>query len=91
MHLPCVAKYFQSSAEPHCPHCNDYWPHEVPGLCLQAARFPPGLTELGWQGCVCARVSVPSPEGAPGWGLDRAPQQGLHTEVWTVRNPGPAY
>nr|XP_019843433.1 PREDICTED: non-structural maintenance of chromosomes element 1 homolog isoform X2 [Bos indicus] len=30
MHLPCVAKYFQSSSEPHCPHCNDYWPHEVP-------------------------------------------------------------
>lgn len=31
MHLPCVAKYFQSNSEPHCPHCNDYWPHEVPG------------------------------------------------------------
>ncbi|XP_059934444.1 non-structural maintenance of chromosomes element 1 homolog isoform X2 [Mesoplodon densirostris] len=30
MHLPCVAKYFQSSSEPHCPHCNDYWPHEIP-------------------------------------------------------------
>ncbi|XP_055265697.1 non-structural maintenance of chromosomes element 1 homolog isoform X3 [Moschus berezovskii] len=30
MHLPCVAKYFQASSEPHCPHCNDYWPHEVP-------------------------------------------------------------
>ncbi|XP_011943187.1 PREDICTED: non-structural maintenance of chromosomes element 1 homolog isoform X4 [Cercocebus atys] len=30
MHLPCVAKYFQSNAEPHCPHCNDYWPHEIP-------------------------------------------------------------
>lgn len=43
MHLPCVAKYFQSSSEPHCPHCNDYWPHEVPGLCPPATRFPPGL------------------------------------------------
>ncbi|XP_006896637.1 PREDICTED: non-structural maintenance of chromosomes element 1 homolog [Elephantulus edwardii] len=30
MHLPCVAKYFQSITEPHCPHCNDYWPHEIP-------------------------------------------------------------
>lgn len=32
MHLPCVAKYFQSNAEPRCPHCNDYWPHEIPGV-----------------------------------------------------------
>ncbi|XP_008839945.1 non-structural maintenance of chromosomes element 1 homolog isoform X2 [Nannospalax galili] len=30
MHLPCVAKYFQSASEPRCPHCNDYWPHEIP-------------------------------------------------------------
>ncbi|NP_001363939.1 non-structural maintenance of chromosomes element 1 homolog isoform X1 [Mus musculus] len=30
MHLPCVAKYFQSIPEPHCPHCNDYWPHDIP-------------------------------------------------------------
>ncbi|XP_007528016.1 non-structural maintenance of chromosomes element 1 homolog isoform X1 [Erinaceus europaeus] len=30
MHLPCVAKYFQANPEPHCPHCNDYWPHEIP-------------------------------------------------------------
>ncbi|XP_026982383.1 non-structural maintenance of chromosomes element 1 homolog isoform X3 [Orcinus orca] len=30
MHLPCVAKYFQSHSEPRCPHCNDYWPHEIP-------------------------------------------------------------
>ncbi|XP_066239466.1 non-structural maintenance of chromosomes element 1 homolog [Saccopteryx leptura] len=30
MHLPCVAKYFQSNPEPRCPHCNDYWPHRVP-------------------------------------------------------------
>ncbi|XP_030157377.1 non-structural maintenance of chromosomes element 1 homolog isoform X1 [Lynx canadensis] len=30
MHLPCVAKYFQSAPEPRCPHCNDYWPHEIP-------------------------------------------------------------
>ncbi|XP_049494422.1 non-structural maintenance of chromosomes element 1 homolog isoform X1 [Panthera uncia] len=30
MHLPCVAKYFRSAPEPRCPHCNDYWPHEIP-------------------------------------------------------------
>ncbi|XP_023601834.1 non-structural maintenance of chromosomes element 1 homolog isoform X3 [Myotis lucifugus] len=30
MHLPCVAKYFQSNSEPRCPNCNDYWPHEIP-------------------------------------------------------------
>ena len=42
------------------------------------------VTELGWQGCVYARVSMPGPEGAPGRGLDKAPQQGFHTEVWTV-------
>ncbi|XP_004450515.3 non-structural maintenance of chromosomes element 1 homolog isoform X1 [Dasypus novemcinctus] len=30
MHLPCVAKYFKSNSEPRCPHCNDYWPHEIP-------------------------------------------------------------
>jgi hypothetical protein len=30
MHLPCVAKYFQSTPELHCPHCNDYWPHDIP-------------------------------------------------------------
>ncbi|XP_024600024.1 non-structural maintenance of chromosomes element 1 homolog isoform X1 [Neophocaena asiaeorientalis asiaeorientalis] len=30
MHLPCVAKYFQSHSELRCPHCKDYWPHEIP-------------------------------------------------------------
>ncbi|CAH6793075.1 Nsmce1 [Phodopus roborovskii] len=30
MHLPCVAKYFQSTSEPRCPHCNDFWPHDIP-------------------------------------------------------------
>ncbi|KFO33539.1 Non-structural maintenance of chromosomes element 1 like protein [Fukomys damarensis] len=30
MHRPCVAKYFQSSPDPRCPHCDDFWPHEVP-------------------------------------------------------------
>ncbi|XP_003418876.2 non-structural maintenance of chromosomes element 1 homolog isoform X3 [Loxodonta africana] len=32
MHLPCVAKYFRSSSEPRCPHCNDCWPHEIPEI-----------------------------------------------------------
>lgn len=46
MHLPCVAKYFQPSSEPRCPHCNDYWPHEIPGSCPCAARgLSPGLGE----------------------------------------------
>ncbi|XP_023572152.1 non-structural maintenance of chromosomes element 1 homolog isoform X2 [Octodon degus] len=30
MHLPCVARYFQTNPDPHCPHCNDCWPHEIP-------------------------------------------------------------
>ncbi|KAM8798666.1 non-structural maintenance of chromosomes element 1 homolog [Eudromia elegans] len=30
MHLPCVGKYFKAQTEPHCPHCNDFWPHEIP-------------------------------------------------------------
>ncbi|XP_057551406.1 non-structural maintenance of chromosomes element 1 homolog isoform X2 [Hippopotamus amphibius kiboko] len=38
MHLPCVAKYFQSHSEPRCPHCNDYWPHEVPDVFDPAKR-----------------------------------------------------
>nr|XP_038042663.1 non-structural maintenance of chromosomes element 1 homolog isoform X3 [Anas platyrhynchos] len=32
MHLPCVAKYFKAQAEPRCPHCNDFWPHEIPDM-----------------------------------------------------------
>lgn len=83
MHLPCVAKYFQSNSEPHCPHCNDYWPHEVPGLCLPATCFPPGL----WQGCVYARVCVPSIEGAPGRGAAGHPNKGS----MCVRALGPMY
>lgn len=43
MHLPCVAKYFQSNSEPHCPHCNDYWPHEIPGWYPQGSCGAAGL------------------------------------------------
>ncbi|NXI65937.1 NSE1 protein, partial [Anseranas semipalmata] len=30
MHLPCVGKYFKAQTEPRCPHCNDFWHHEIP-------------------------------------------------------------
>ncbi|KAJ8344666.1 hypothetical protein SKAU_G00288590 [Synaphobranchus kaupii] len=30
MHLPCAAKYFKNHADPLCPSCKDYWPHEIP-------------------------------------------------------------
>lgn len=49
MHLPCVAKYFQSTAEPRCPHCNDYWPHDIPG------KWPP---ERSWDGVAVCGISV---------------------------------
>lgn len=32
MHLPCVAKYFQSNSRPRCPNCEDCWRHEVPEI-----------------------------------------------------------
>ncbi|KAM4631589.1 non-structural maintenance of chromosomes element 1 homolog isoform 1-T3 [Discoglossus pictus] len=32
IHLPCVGKYFKGQAEPHCPHCNEFWPHEIPNV-----------------------------------------------------------
>ncbi|KAA0705442.1 Non-structural maintenance of chromosomes element 1 -like protein [Triplophysa tibetana] len=32
MHLPCVARYFKGRSEPHCPACNDFWPHEIPEI-----------------------------------------------------------
>lgn len=50
MHLPCVAKYFQSNSEPRCPHCNDYWPHEIPGWCPWVLMGSHALWEgLGWE------------------------------------------
>ncbi|XP_029801862.1 non-structural maintenance of chromosomes element 1 homolog isoform X3 [Suricata suricatta] len=47
MHLPCVAKYFRSSPEPRCPHCNDYWPHEIPGSCPSEVFNPDKEQEAG--------------------------------------------
>lgn len=30
IHYHCVARYFKGRAEPHCPACEDFWPHEIP-------------------------------------------------------------
>ncbi|KAL0616998.1 Non-structural maintenance of chromosomes element 1-like protein [Plecturocebus cupreus] len=46
MHLPCVAKYFQSNAERRCPHCNDYWPHEIPEVFDPEKEREPGILKL---------------------------------------------
>ncbi|XP_008564840.1 PREDICTED: non-structural maintenance of chromosomes element 1 homolog isoform X2 [Galeopterus variegatus] len=46
MHLPCVAKYFQSNPEPHCPHCNDYWPHEIPEVFDPEKEREAGISKL---------------------------------------------
>ncbi|XP_028999922.1 non-structural maintenance of chromosomes element 1 homolog isoform X2 [Betta splendens] len=32
IHNPCVARYFKGRAEPRCPACNDFWPHEIPEI-----------------------------------------------------------
>ncbi|XP_041943351.1 non-structural maintenance of chromosomes element 1 homolog [Alosa sapidissima] len=32
MHLPCVARYFKGRSDPHCPACNEFWPHEIPEI-----------------------------------------------------------
>lgn len=32
VHLPCVARYFRARSDPHCPACNDFWPHEIPEM-----------------------------------------------------------
>uniref|UniRef100_A0A2K5DZF2 Non-structural maintenance of chromosomes element 1 homolog n=1 Tax=Aotus nancymaae TaxID=37293 RepID=A0A2K5DZF2_AOTNA len=45
MHLPCVAKYFRSNAEPRCPHCNDYWPHELPEVFDPEKEREPGISK----------------------------------------------
>ncbi|KAJ8253651.1 hypothetical protein COCON_G00202630 [Conger conger] len=30
IHLPCAAKYFKNHADPQCPSCKEYWPHDIP-------------------------------------------------------------
>ncbi|KAK5866203.1 hypothetical protein PBY51_020412 [Eleginops maclovinus] len=30
IHNPCVARYYKGKAEPRCPACEDFWPHEIP-------------------------------------------------------------
>ncbi|KAM6939529.1 non-structural maintenance of chromosomes element 1 homolog [Xenentodon cancila] len=32
IHNPCVARYFKGRTEPRCPACDDFWPHEIPGM-----------------------------------------------------------
>uniref|UniRef100_UPI0037E84A4B non-structural maintenance of chromosomes element 1 homolog n=1 Tax=Semicossyphus pulcher TaxID=241346 RepID=UPI0037E84A4B len=32
IHNPCVARYFKGRAEPRCPACEDFWPHEIPEI-----------------------------------------------------------
>lgn len=32
IHNPCVARYFKGRAEPRCPACDDFWPHEIPEI-----------------------------------------------------------
>lgn len=68
MHLPCVAKYFQSNSEPRCPNCNDYWPHEIPGWCPCGswALLAWGRGSGRWGACgVCiSRAGAPHAEGS---------------------------
>lgn len=30
IHAPCVSRYFHRQAEPRCPACDHFWPHEIP-------------------------------------------------------------
>lgn len=32
IHNPCVAIYFKGRVEPRCPACDEFWPHEIPGI-----------------------------------------------------------
>ncbi|XP_065267859.1 non-structural maintenance of chromosomes element 1 homolog isoform X3 [Emys orbicularis] len=40
MHLPCAGKYFKAQTEPHCPHCNEFWPHEIPEINRPDSQLP---------------------------------------------------
>ncbi|XP_048722390.1 non-structural maintenance of chromosomes element 1 homolog isoform X4 [Lepidochelys kempii] len=40
MHLPCAGKYFKAQMEPHCPHCNEFWPHEIPEINRPDSQLP---------------------------------------------------
>ncbi|XP_066545115.1 non-structural maintenance of chromosomes element 1 homolog isoform X1 [Amia ocellicauda] len=40
MHIPCVAKYFRGRTDPHCPSCNEFWPHEIPELTRPPSQTP---------------------------------------------------
>ncbi|XP_073795096.1 non-structural maintenance of chromosomes element 1 homolog isoform X3 [Danio rerio] len=47
VHLPCVARYFRARSDPHCPACNDFWPHEIPA--------PKTVEEFSYSGIRCVR------------------------------------
>ncbi|XP_028257245.1 non-structural maintenance of chromosomes element 1 homolog [Parambassis ranga] len=32
IHNPCVARYFKGRPDPHCPACEEFWPHEIPEI-----------------------------------------------------------
>ncbi|XP_041086143.1 non-structural maintenance of chromosomes element 1 homolog isoform X2 [Polyodon spathula] len=40
MHVPCVARYFRGRTEPHCPACNEFWPHEIPVINRSQSQIP---------------------------------------------------
>ncbi|XP_032896801.1 non-structural maintenance of chromosomes element 1 homolog isoform X2 [Amblyraja radiata] len=41
IHLPCAAKYFQGRDDPCCPHCREFWPHEIPAVHRTEPSMPP--------------------------------------------------
>ncbi|XP_054849012.1 non-structural maintenance of chromosomes element 1 homolog [Eublepharis macularius] len=40
MHLPCLAKYFRPQTEARCPHCKQFWPHQIPGTAIGSPAAP---------------------------------------------------
>uniref|UniRef100_A0A2D4GVJ1 Non-structural maintenance of chromosomes element 1 homolog n=3 Tax=Micrurus TaxID=8634 RepID=A0A2D4GVJ1_MICCO len=32
LHCSCLSKCFQAQPEPRCPHCKQFWPHQIPDL-----------------------------------------------------------
>lgn len=79
MHLPCIAKYFQSAVEPRCPHCNDYWPHEIPGSRPSGAR--------GQGGGGTPRDREPSGEGSACVGLSAGPRPSRGSRFRSKQTP----
>ncbi|XP_061455435.1 non-structural maintenance of chromosomes element 1 homolog [Rhineura floridana] len=55
MHLPCLAKYFQAQTEPRCPHCKQFWPHQIPEV------SPAGSHRLSSTAKEGRRISLTAP------------------------------